>query len=87
MKKKKKLSSQSIDAENQLALTLYRLAHGCSFIVINDLFGISKSLAVQTFNKVVRELVMNIYNDYIKLPSTCFFYKHDVYKHIQAQVW
>ena len=59
-----------IDSEEQLALTLYRLAHGCSFIVISNLFGISKSLGVQTFITVVRELVMNMYNDYIKLPTS-----------------
>ena len=59
-----------IDPEKQLALTLYRLAHGCSCIVISNLFGISKSLAVQTFNKVMRELVMNMYNDDIKLPNS-----------------
>ena len=59
-----------IEPEKQLALTIYRLAHGVSFLVIGDLFGISKSLAIKTFNHVVRELVIHLYNDYIKLPTS-----------------
>ena len=43
--------------EQQLGLTLYRLAHGCSFSMVADLFGVSISLAGQTFNKVTRVLV------------------------------
>ena len=59
-----------IEPEKQLALTIYRLAHGVSFLVIGDLFVISKSLAIKTFNHVVRELVIHLYNDYIKLPTS-----------------
>ena len=58
-----------IEPEKQLALTIYRLAHGVSFLVVGDLFGISKSLAIKTFNHVVRELVIHLYNGYIKLPT------------------
>ena len=43
--------------EPQLGLTLYSLAHGCSFSTVADLLGISISLAGQTFNKVSRVLV------------------------------
>ena len=32
--------------------------------------------------------LLNLLNLFTKCVSnTCFFYKHDVYKHIQAQVW
>ena len=51
-------------------MTIYRLAHGVSFLVVGDLFGISKSLAIKTFNHVVRELVIHLYNGYIKLPTS-----------------
>ena len=27
------------------------------------------------------------FKESIRMMNTCFFYKHDVYKHIQAQVW
>ena len=56
-----------IEPDRQLGLTLYRLAHGCSFVVMSDLFGVSKSLATKTFNHVVRELVVHLYNDYVKM--------------------
>ena len=59
-----------IEPEKQLALTIYRSAHGVSFLVIGDLFGISKLLAIKTFNHVVRELVIHLYNDYIKLTTS-----------------
>ena len=59
-----------IDPEKHLALTLHCLAHECSFIVISNLFGFSNFLVVKTFNKVLRELVMNMCNHYIKLPTS-----------------
>ena len=58
-----------IEADRQLALTIYRLAHGCDFAVISDLFGVSKSLAIKTLNHVVRELVVHMYKDYVKMPQ------------------
>ena len=51
-------------------LTIYKLAHGCTFAVIGDVFGISDSLATQTFNHVIRELVVNLFDEYVKMPST-----------------
>ena len=44
--------------------------HGCTFTVIGNVFGISKSLATQTFNHVVRELVVNLFDEYVKMSST-----------------
>ena len=40
-----------------LALTIYRMAHGCSFKVVKYIFGVSHSLATQTFNQVIRVLI------------------------------
>ena len=59
-----------IEDHRQLALTLYRLGHGCSFRVLADVFGVSISLATKTFNKVIREIIRNLYDDYIYLPRT-----------------
>ena len=47
-----------IEPHRQLGLTLYRLAHGCDFQVIEDVFGVSKSLGVATFNKVIRTMII-----------------------------
>ena len=55
--------------EQQLGLTLYRLAHGCSFSKVTDLFGVSISLAGKTFNKVTRVLVARMYDTFTVLPK------------------
>ena len=55
--------------EQQLGLTLYRLAHGCSFSTVADLFGVSISLAGQTFNKVTRVLVARMYDTFVVLSK------------------
>ena len=45
---------EPIEDHRQLALTIYRMAHGCSFNVLKDIFGVSKSLATKMFNKVIK---------------------------------
>ena len=55
--------------EQQLGLTLYRLAHGCSFSTVADLFGVSISPAGQTYKKVTRVLVAQIYNTFALLSQ------------------
>ena len=55
--------------EQQLGLALYRLAHGRSFSTLADLFGVSISLAGQTFNKVTRVLVTRLYDTVVVLPK------------------
>ena len=64
------LVSEPIEPNRQLGLTVYKLAHGCTFTVIGDVFGISEFLATQTFNHVVRELVGNLFDEYVKMSST-----------------
>ena len=39
--------------EHQIAITLYRLAHGCFFSTVGNLFGVLESMADKTFNCVV----------------------------------
>ena len=51
------LQPNPIEPHRQLGLTLYRLAHGCDFQVIEDVFGVSKALGAQTFNKVIRVMI------------------------------
>ena len=59
-----------IEPHRQLALTIYRIAHGCSFKVLKYIFGVSQSLATQTFNKVIRVLISSLYEEFIKLRSS-----------------
>ena len=48
------LVPEPTEPNGQLRLTIYKLAHGSIFKVIGDVFGISESLATQTFNHVVK---------------------------------
>ena len=59
-----------IEEHRQLALNIYRLAHGCSFNVLKDLFGAFQSLATECFNKVVKVMVHCLYDEFVKIPQT-----------------
>ena len=62
--------SDLIEDHRQLALTVYRLAHGCSFKVLKDLFGVSQSVATETFNQVIRVMVSCLYNEFVYLSRS-----------------
>ena len=55
--------------EAQLAITLYRLAHGCSLTTLEDLFGESISNCSNIFNNVCRVFVSTLYDRDVKLPE------------------
>ena len=55
-----------IEDHRQLGLTIYRLVHGCSFKVIMDIFGVSQSLATETFNVI--KWVLTLYDEFVCLP-------------------
>ena len=58
-----------IEERRQLALTIYRLARGCSFNVLKDFFGVSLSLATECFNKVIKVMVHCLYDEFVKTPQ------------------
>ena len=64
------LVPEPIEPNRQLGLTIYKLARSCTFTVKGNVFGILESLATQTFIHAVRELVVNLLNEYTKMPST-----------------
>ena len=64
------MKPNTIPLETQLALALYRLAHGCSLSTLEDVFGCYISTNDQTFNHVCRILVQRLYDRYVKLPNT-----------------
>ena len=61
---------EPVSPERQLGMTLYRLAHGCSFITAGDLFGIAPCTACKIFNEVIRLIVLVFYDEYVTLPFT-----------------
>ena len=55
--------------DRQLALTIYRLATGCTYSTLSDLFGVSVSAASKFFNKICRLMVISLYDRYACLPT------------------
>ena len=64
------LVPEPIEPNRQLGLTINKLPHGCTFTVVGDVFEIFESLATQTSNHVVRELVANLFDKYVKMSLT-----------------
>ena len=54
--------------ECQLALTLYRMAHGISFSTVGDLFGVAAPTACQIFSTVTSAIVTRLYDRSVCLP-------------------
>ena len=55
--------------DRQLALIIYRLAPGCSYATLSDVFGVSVSSASMFTNKVWTVIVANIYDTHVKLAA------------------
>ena len=64
------LESNPLKTHRQLAMTLYGLGHGCPFPVICDLFWVSIGSAVAKFNKILREMISQLFNEYICMPTS-----------------
>ena len=56
-------------SDRQLALTLYRLVHGCSFLVIRSLFGVHEDQASFIFYNICCILVTDLYADNARIPT------------------
>ena len=59
----------TVTPEKLLALGLYRLAHGNSYITIGPNFNVGKSTVIEAVQDVV-EALCDLRNEYIKFPST-----------------
>ena len=69
-KKPTNLNPEPISVDRLLGLTLYRVGHGVSYSTLSQFFGVSISLASETFNKVYTVLVVASYDQYVTLPKT-----------------
>ena len=69
--------------DRQLATSLYRLAHGVTYTVLDDVFGISKESGCIFFNKVIRLTVAYFYDEYVKLPETDKHWEVEVRRFIE----
>ena len=69
--------------ETQLAICLYRLAHGCTYDTIGDLFGVAPSTAAVIFNKVCKVLVSTLYDRSVYLPRNTDEWIHELEKFLE----
>ena len=56
--------------DTQLVASLYKLAHGVTYTVLEDVFGILKESGCLFFNKVIRLIIAYFFDKYVKLPET-----------------
>ena len=59
-----------ISPDRQLGLTLYRLGHGVTLTVLEDLFGVSEAFAGTTFMQVCKVMIAKLYKLHVKMPET-----------------
>ena len=53
----------------QLVMCLYRLAHGCTFLTVGDLFGVAESTAHVIFQDVCKAIVRCLCDRVLYLPQ------------------
>ena len=56
--------------DQQLALTIYQMATGCTYSTLSDLLGVSVSAASKIFNKICQLMVLSLYDRYVRFPTT-----------------
>ena len=69
-KKPTRMKPNPTSPSTQLAVCLYRLAHGCSYLTVGDLFGIAAPTAYCIFMDVCKVLVNTLYDRMVYLPRT-----------------
>ena len=57
------------ETHRQLGMILYRLSYGCSSWVIYDLFQVTIWSVVAIFNKVLWEMILQLFNEYVYMPT------------------
>jgi hypothetical protein len=67
-----------IPPHTRLAICLYRLAHGCTYNTVGDLFGVAESTAAVIFNEVCKILVSAFYDQFVKLPRDSSEWKQEL---------
>ena len=69
---------EPISPAMQSAVCLYRLAHGCDFGTVADLFGISKSTACVTFNTVCKLIARRLNDRFVYTPKNRAEWKEEL---------
>ena len=72
------LKPELIPPDTQLAICLYRLAHGCTYSTVGDLFAVAESTASVIFNQVCKILVSTLYDRFVCLPRNSAEWKQEL---------
>ena len=67
----------------QLAICLYRLAHGCTFLTVGDLFGVAESTAHGIFQDVCKAIVGHLYDRLVHLLRNAVQWSHEMQKFLE----
>lgn len=67
-----------VPPHTRLAICLYRLAHGCTYNTLGDLFGVAESTAAVVFNEVCKVLVSTFYDQFVYLPRNSNEWKQEL---------
>ena len=68
LKKPTRMKPNPTPPAAQLVLCLYRLAHGCTFLTVGDLFGVAESTAQVIFQDFCKAIVGCLYDRLVYLP-------------------
>ena len=77
-KKATRLKPFPVPTHTRLAICLYRLAHGCTYSTVGDLFGVAESTATVIFNEVCKTLVSAFYDQFVDLPTDTAEWKEEL---------
>lgn len=78
VKQPTRMKPQPTPPATQLAICLYRLAHGCTFLTVGDLFGVAAPTAHCIFMDVCKAIVKNLYDRFILFPRTSEEWKQEM---------
>ena len=78
VKEPTRFKPEPIPPDTQLAICLYRLAHGCTYSTVGDLFGVAESTASVIFNQVCKILVSTLYDRFVYLPRNSAEWKQEL---------
>ena len=78
VKEPTRFKPEPIPPDTQLAICLYRLAHGCTYSTVGDLFGVAESTASVIFNQVCKTRVSTLYDRFVYLPRNSAEWKQEL---------
>ena len=77
------LKANPTSPDQQLVLTIYQLATGCTYLTLSDLFGVSVSTTSKFFNKKCQQMIVSTYDRYVRLPTTDKEWQNEIHAFLE----